>query len=177
MAWLGRTPYVFKLHGGCRLCERCERSNPAKYGVVELSLACTMHALSERDLDGIASYVVGNTNAGRHQKQSGPRLLLRSDVEACAVRVHRGRQGGEAAAHHRAAAAAWRKNSFKPDARNNGKTHKWKASMKGPTFHAQELFRKRQHVDTSQDAAACVGLSALTFVGYPDCRNPNTVRC
>jgi len=125
-----------------------------------------MHALSERDLDGVASYMVGNNKAGRHQKESGPRLLLRSDVEACAVRVHRGRQGGEAAAHHRAAAAAWRENSFKPDARKNGKTHKWKASMKGPTFHAQERFKKHQHVDASQDAAACVGLSALTFVGF-----------
>jgi hypothetical protein len=132
---------------------------------VELSIACTMHALSERDLDGVASYTV-HTNAGRHQKQSGPRLLLRSDVEACAVRVHRGRPGGEAGAHHRAAAAAWKTNSFKPDARNNSKTHKWKPSMKGPTFHAQQLFAKHQHVHASQDAAACVGLSALTFVGF-----------
>jgi hypothetical protein len=38
--------------------------------------------------------------------------------------------------------------------------------MKGPTFHAQQLFAKHQHVHASQDAAACVGLSALTFVGF-----------
>lgn len=165
MGCIGRTPYVFKLRGSCRLCERCERSDPAKYGVVQLDLACTMHALSERDLDGIASVVIGDTTRGRRCNQSRQTLFLRSDVEACAARVHRGRPGGEAAAHHRAAAAAWKTNSFKPDSRHNGKTHKWKA-WNSPTFHQQQSFAKHHSADTTEDAAACVGLSALTYVGF-----------
>ena len=156
---------MFKLRGNCRLCERCERSNPAKYGVVELGLACTMHALSERDLDHVPSVVIGSSNTGRRQKRSGPRLFLRSDVEACAARVHKDRPGGEAAAHHQMAAATWKTNSFKPDARNSGKTHKWKA-WNSPTFHQQQSFAKHHCADASEDAAACVGLSALSYAGF-----------
>ena len=156
---------MFKLRAGHRLCERCERSNPAKYGVVELRLACSMYALAEQDLAGVDSVVIGANIAGRRRKESGPRVFLRSDVEACAARVHQGRPGGEAAAHHQVAAAAWKKNSFKPDARDNRKTHKWKA-WNSPTFHQQQSFAKHLPVDASDDVAACVGLSGLTYAGY-----------
>jgi hypothetical protein len=98
--------------------------------VVDLRLACTMHALTERDLAGVSSVVVGPP--GRNgKKPTGPRLFLRSDVEACAARVHGdARGGGEAAAHKRAAAAAWKANSFKADPRGNGAPR-----LVSPSFH------------------------------------------
>ena len=46
-----------------------------------------------------------------------------------------------------------------------GKTHKWKA-WNSPTFHQQQAFSKHLPADASEDALACVALSALTFAGY-----------
>jgi hypothetical protein len=122
-----------------------------------------MHALTERDLAGLRSMVVGKPRNGR--KPCGPRLFLRSDIEACAAMVHhRQSRGGEAAAHQRVAASEWKANSFKEDAKGNGKTHKWKA-WNSPTYHMQQSAAKHCSHITDRDAA-CVGLSGLNFVGF-----------
>ena len=156
-----RTEFVFAL-SNCWLCEACERSNPSKYGVVELKVACAMHALSERDLASLRSVVIDRKKPGGGSagKTGGPRLFLRSDVEACAASRHQ--HQGEAAAHQRKAKADWKANSFKTDAQ--GKTHKWKA-MNSPTYHMKQSAAKHRPVDLS-DAAACVALSALRRVGF-----------
>lgn len=140
-----RTPYVFELRG-CRLCVGCERAYPRTYGVVDATIAGTMCALPGSALRGLRSM-------GR-----GPeRLFLRSDVEAYAARHH---AGDEVAAHQRAAAAEWKANSFK--SAGVGKSHKWKASIQGPTFQQQQSLGKQQSV------ATCVARSGLVHVGFGD---------
>ena len=100
----------------------------------------TVHALSEADLASTRCF------EPRRGERSEPRFL-RTDVEALAARVHgdtvASNGGGEAAAQQRAAAVAWRENSFSVDART-GKTRKWKA-WNSATFHKQQSLRKQQY--------------------------------
>lgn len=141
----------------------CAHSNPSKYGVVNLQLACSMHALRERDLANVRSVVLGGGSTGVGRRKCGaPRLFLRSDVEACASRVHRQSSSRQVAAHQRAAAAEWKANSFKKV--KGGKTQKWKA-WNSPTYHMQQCAAKHRPTD-APEAAACVGLSGLRFVGF-----------
>ena len=89
-----------------------------------------MHALAERDLAGL------RVGGGRGRN----RFFLRSDVEACAARVHGGGGGGggEAAARKKTAAAEWKANSFQ--ATRGGKTKKWKARQPGSHSARDEIW-------------------------------------
>ena len=160
-----RTPFVFTLLG-CRLCEACERTHPDKYGVVEMELACRIHALTEPDLRGLRSVVL-SVDTKRRQRPNGkgnggPRLFLRSEVEACVARIPEHSRGQVAERHQRVASAEWRENSFKKGAK--GKTHKWKA-WNSPTHHMQRSAAKHVPMDMA-GASSCVGLSALKHVGF-----------
>lgn len=145
-----RTPFVFKLMS-CRLCEHCERTCPSKYGVVDVNTACATYGLTDGDLSRLQS--TGGKRSGT------PQVFLRRDVEACAANMDtKTKQRG-------AAAAEWRDNSFRPDARGGGKTHKWK-EWNSATFQMQKAVAKHQPVDDG--ASLCVDLSGLVYVGLVD---------
>jgi len=141
-----RTPHQFALIG-CRLCQTCERGNPGKYGMVDVHVASTIYGLTDQQLNQLR-----DTGGKRH---GTPRLFLRSDVEACGA-------GDEAVERRRNAAAEWKANSFRQDARNRGKTYKWKEWNKA-TFHMQSAACKQQLLPDG--ASACVEASGLVYVG------------
>ena len=139
-----RTKYVFELMA-CRLCESCERSHPRKYGLVDLATAQGLYGLTEQDLNAL------NSTGGKRLKS---RVFLRSDVEARAASM-------DTQTHRRAAAEEWKANSFRPDARGNGKTHKWK-EWNSHTYQMQKSMEKQHPLD---GGSTCVDLSGLVCVG------------
>jgi hypothetical protein len=144
-----RTPFVFELLG-CRLCERCERAHQPKYGLVAAITADQLYCVPERELSRLR-FVGGKRE---------PRLYLRTDIEECATRVD------GVARSKSAAAAEWREKSFRPDARGDGKTHKWK-EWNQSTFQMQRARSKQQLTAPDADGASsvCNVHSGLVHVG------------
>jgi len=138
-----RTPYVFKLLD-CRLCASCERSK-AKYTLMTLAVARSLHGLSESDLRGTRSMWLGDKC-----------IFLRSDVENRANQTH-GTCGAEVAALQKEASREWKQNSFSTDAR--GKTQKWK-EWNSVTYQKKQSMRKQDCSDTAFD---CMNLSGLVY--------------
>jgi hypothetical protein len=144
-----RTPYVFQLMD-CRLCRQCERVH-AKYTLMTFALVRSIHGLSQADLAGVSS-----------MGQGDKRCYLRSDVEACALRVH-GNKLAELNALRTNSSKQWKENSFSVD--RHGKTQKWK-EWNSVTYQKKQAMRKQDCGNNTAIGEAmldCMDLSGLVY--------------